>query len=181
MMGPLMSDCHDPDKPTSNTNGLYGGRVIDQCASYTIEPSYREALYCVSSLHFEDGVREQYKTFKRDDALEAIEEFCSSNLVADPTAVRKGIGGFSQHGQPEGFAEGGSRGVSMYVEFRDRDKCANDTPENERVEIKDPECTRILKEQLLDRCDTNTRQAKLGGYFNTWVSGFFHGKLDNGR
>lgn len=85
-MSPLMNDCHDSNKSISDHNGLYGGQAVDQCASYTIQPSYREALYCVTDPRFTDEDRETYRAFKRDDALEAIQKFCSSGLVADPNA-----------------------------------------------------------------------------------------------
>lgn len=91
-----------------------------------------------------------------------INDFCGKDLLADPS-VKDQKGGFSQDGNwPKGIARGGAKGVGIMVTFLPGCK-PPDTPKSSSFKTGGPDCHRILKDTILDKCDTNPGQKKRGG------------------
>ena len=161
----ILSECKGNSNPWS-----VGGTLTDECAVYTLSVSPREALVCSTDPDYSPADRDHLDTFDRGRALDAIDDFCSKDLLADPKARVKDTG-FSQDGTwPQGVAKGGKNGISIDVSF-ESDTCDKDTPKAEKFKTGGPECKRKLSDLVLDGCDTTTRQKKMGGSLLESVSG----------
>ena len=119
----------------------------------------RETLVCASDPRYSENDRKNLDTFSRASALDAIDDFCSKNLTADPEVTDPK---FSQHGDwPEGVAKGGKNDIIISVTFVNI--CPGDTPKNRKFPTGGTDCHRRLANMIIDQCDTNMNQKKWGG------------------
>lgn len=142
--------------------------MTDQCATYSVVPTTREALICTSDSRYTDADRAGTNLFDADAAYTAIDQFCAKDLLADPTATTTG---FSQDGTwPKGIAKGnGTEGIGIAVTFPGG--CtAPDTPKNQAFNTGDPDCHRILRDTIINQCDMNPGEKKRGGTVISSVS-----------
>ena len=161
----LLDDCKG-DKQ----QGSVGGSLTDQCAIYDLTVESREALLCATGPSFKDTDRSDSDTFTRDRAMASIDDFCGKDLLADPKAKDPK---FSQDGKwPEGVAKGGLDQMEIDVTWAEG-VCNGDTPDKEKFKTGGPECKRKLADLLVDKCDTNTREKKMGGFLIESVSPHF--------
>ena len=142
----------------------------DQCARYQLSVESRETVICGSDPRFSDAQRALWQPFDPEAGQDAIESFCSKNLLADPSFVDT-TGGFSQDGNwPKGLAKGGKRPITITVKFlKKSDFCGTDTPANRAFMTGGYTCRQKLR-GIIDRCDTARDVQKKGGYMIESVS-----------
>ena len=73
-----------------NTNSLTfkaGGTITDQCAIYSVVPTTRESLTCVSNGGYSAADIAGTNAFDRGAATDAINNFCAQNLLVDPAVT----------------------------------------------------------------------------------------------
>lgn len=140
--------------------------MVDQCASFSLGNINREHLICSSDPRYTASEKQNLHPFTRDDAIGAIEEFCSKDLLADPEA-KDTSGDFSQSGDwPKGIAKGGKKGVAISVTFPSgisSEFYPTDTPKARHLQAGGPDCRRRLADLIVDGCDGNDASKKMGG------------------
>ena len=151
----------------------FGGTITDTCASYSMNVTSTEQLFCLSNPVYKDPPA---TTFKRDDALDTINNFCAKNLLVDPDAPDPNRV-FQVHTNewPEGIARYSEHGISIEVsfpkdEYGKKPYCPKDAPPQQKFKTGGDDCQRILKNKIVDDCDTNTVDKKKGGFLEDSVS-----------
>lgn len=152
-----------------------GGTLKDFCATYTLNVTSTETMFCFSK--YPPDAVEGIKNFTRDEALDTISEFCDRNLVADPNAADPGTSfGQNNNDWPKGVARHLKNGILAEVTFpKDsygKSWCPEDTPKQQAFETGGDECLRRFKDKLIDGCDTDSEDEKEGGYLEEAVSRF---------